>query len=429
VPPPDETQQAAARQHFLISARHLRREQRMAAAQDGHHARRMGNPLGVWTGFNLERSFRMLAVIVAAIMAAVLATGGVVVAADGAVPGDSWYGIDLATEQVRLSLAPSTAKAIQLKLAFAEERLLEAEQLAEGGDDAFFQEALFSYGDTVSAAALRLGSGDGVDNEALADLLDEALGQHNEQLLRVLQIRNEAQNQNQNQGAQGQEQEQERERNGEGCVGVDPHPAAARLADMYDADYDDIMEWFCDGYGIGEIMLALRTSEQTDDADADDLLALKTEMGGWGQVWLSLDLIGKGRWGQAADDDDDDEPASRPGVGNQPGFVPPGLQGSGSEQDGDTDDDDDDGPPAGAPGRGNQPGFVPPGLQGRGSEQDGDTDEDEEGQGPPAGVPGRGNQSGFVPPGQQGRGPGQDGDIDEDGQGPPAGVPGRGNQP
>lgn len=349
----------------------------------------------------------MLAVIVAAIIAAVLATGGVVVAADGAAPGDPLYGIDRAVEQARLGMAPSTAKAIQLKLAFAEERLLEAEQLAEGGDDEFFQEALFSYGDTVSAAALRLGSGNGVDNEALADLLDEALGRHNEQLLRVLQMRNEAQNQNQNQnqGAQGQEQERERERNGEGCVGVDPHPAAAGLAEMYDADYEDIIGWFCDGYGIGEIMLALRTSEQTDDADADELLALKTEMGGWGQVWLSLDLIGKGRWGQDVDaestgddeDDEDEEPASRPGVGNQPDFVPPGQQED----------------------------RVPPGQQGRGSEQDDDTlDEEDEGQGPPAGAPGRGNQPGFVPPGQQGR-QGSEG-LDETLEITPT-PPGRGN--
>lgn len=77
------------------------------------------------------------------------------------------------------------------------------------------------------------------------------------------------------------------------CVGADPHPTAARLSEQYGVPYDQIMGWFCDGrYGLGEIKLALRTGEQTG-TPAEELLAMKTELGGWGLVWQELGIVGK----------------------------------------------------------------------------------------------------------------------------------------
>ena len=69
------------------------------------------------------------------------------------------------------------------------------------------------------------------------------------------------------------------------------------------------MEWFCDRrYGFGEIMLALETSQGSSDYTAEGLLAMKTELGGWGQVWQYLGLIGPpdsvGRPGEAGPQDD-----------------------------------------------------------------------------------------------------------------------------
>jgi hypothetical protein len=76
-------------------------------------------------------------------------------------------------------------------------------------------------------------------------------------------------------------------------VGVDPHPRATELAEDYDVAHEEIMTWFCDGgYGFGGIMLALKTSEETG-VPAGELLARKGELGGWGEVWQELGLIGK----------------------------------------------------------------------------------------------------------------------------------------
>ena len=105
------------------------------------------------------------------------------------------------------------------------------------------------------------------------------------------------------------------------CVGAYPHPVANRLAAQYEVAYEEIMGWFCEGhYGLGEIKLALATGRQTDLAP-EEVLAMKTELGGWGQVWLELGLKGK--------KDKDPEGAEPPGAAKRgnPWKVPPGLVG------------------------------------------------------------------------------------------------------
>jgi hypothetical protein len=78
------------------------------------------------------------------------------------------------------------------------------------------------------------------------------------------------------------------------CVGVEPHPVAQRLSETYGVAYDDIMAWFCQGrHGLGEIMHALQTADPEEGATPGQLLDRKTELGGWGQVWQDLGLIGK----------------------------------------------------------------------------------------------------------------------------------------
>jgi hypothetical protein len=79
------------------------------------------------------------------------------------------------------------------------------------------------------------------------------------------------------------------------------HPVAAGIVATYEestgVDYDQVMTWFCmDGYGFGEIMLALETSKflsgsedwEGEFLDPADLLLLKTESGSWGAVWTTI---------------------------------------------------------------------------------------------------------------------------------------------
>lgn len=76
------------------------------------------------------------------------------------------------------------------------------------------------------------------------------------------------------------------------CITPDAqHPVAARLAKTYGVTYDQVMKWFCeDGYGFGQIAMALQTSKLTGDT-VDALLAQRAEGKGWGNIWKEKGLV------------------------------------------------------------------------------------------------------------------------------------------
>jgi len=81
------------------------------------------------------------------------------------------------------------------------------------------------------------------------------------------------------------------------CTGdkqQEPHPMASALAEKFGVTTEWVMGYFCDGYGMGAIMLALKTHELTG-ADADTLLADRASGMGWGAIWKELKLIGSER--------------------------------------------------------------------------------------------------------------------------------------
>jgi len=103
--------------------------------------------------------------------------------------------------------------------------------------------------------------------------------------------------------------------NGSHCTNPDSsQPALDKLSSEFNADYVQLLDWFCTGgYGVGEIMLALRTSQSMEGLSAQEILELKTELNGWGKVWQQLGLIGHGH-GQ-----DDNEVESELEVENEHG--------------------------------------------------------------------------------------------------------------
>jgi hypothetical protein len=115
----------------------------------------------------------------------------------------------------------------------------------------------------------------------------------------------------------------------ESCVGVDPHPVAEKLADEFGEDLETIMVWFCDGFGFGEIMLALRIVDEVGGTTVEDLLARKEAGEGWGQIMRDLDLapsefspgLAVGRPDGAGRPDDPGKPDD------------PGSQGTGKDKD------------------------------------------------------------------------------------------------
>lgn len=84
-----------------------------------------------------------------------------------------------------------------------------------------------------------------------------------------------------------------------------PHPFGARLAENYDVEYATLQGWFCDGFGWGQVMLALQTGEITGE-DPEALLELRRGGSGWGQIWQELKLIGKPEHAGPPNDEDDD---------------------------------------------------------------------------------------------------------------------------
>jgi len=67
------------------------------------------------------------------------------------------------------------------------------------------------------------------------------------------------------------------------CTGANPHPTGTRLAHRWGTTYDDIMGWFCRGFGFGEINLAYSLSRQ-HGVPVDEIFAMKDMGYGWGQI-------------------------------------------------------------------------------------------------------------------------------------------------
>jgi hypothetical protein len=177
-PPPDAAQKEAFRQEFLERAGQIPASPVSAAPSLRHNGWKQTHwvPKTIQSKLTLRRN-RMLALI-AAMLLIVSAIGGTTYAVDQAAPGDRLYGLDLAVEKLQLDLATNPQSKAELNLAFAQERLEEARGRLEEGDVENMETALDEYGATIAALAQLVGSAEGADPEALADLLLAAFAIH-----------------------------------------------------------------------------------------------------------------------------------------------------------------------------------------------------------------------------------------------------------
>jgi hypothetical protein len=78
------------------------------------------------------------------------------------------------------------------------------------------------------------------------------------------------------------------------------HPALNRLALAYGEPYSELLYYFCEWrFGVGEIKLALQTAVNLGGSmDFGDILEMKREVGGWGQVWQQLGVRGNHEGGR-----------------------------------------------------------------------------------------------------------------------------------
>jgi hypothetical protein len=75
-----------------------------------------------------------------------------------------------------------------------------------------------------------------------------------------------------------------------------PHPLAEKIGERFGVGEEWVMDNFCDGYGMGAIMLALKTS-QLEGSDAGEMLEQRANGQGWGQIWKEKGLIGSEKEG------------------------------------------------------------------------------------------------------------------------------------
>jgi hypothetical protein len=151
------------------------------------------------------------------------------------------------------------------------------------------------------------------------------------------------------------------------------HPFGALLAERYGSDYEMLQAWFCDGFGWGQIMLALQTGQITGD-DPSALLEERDSGAGWGDIWQRLGLIGNSNEGGGPPNDQNGD--GRPDFagppndeGGRPDFAgPPDGRGGDDDDDQDEDEDEEDddeddngnGGPPGNPGPPSNPGGGRP---------------------------------------------------------------------
>lgn len=71
------------------------------------------------------------------------------------------------------------------------------------------------------------------------------------------------------------------------CTGANPQPKGQKLAQQYNVSYEEIMGWFCQGFGFGEIDLAYSLSLQSNTPVAD-IFAMRRSGLGWGEIKKKL---------------------------------------------------------------------------------------------------------------------------------------------
>jgi hypothetical protein len=336
--------------------------------------------------------------------------GGTLYAANQSLPGDTLYPVNQTVENWRVELARDDQTRFELQLAFADKRLSEAARLARRGDIAHMDEALTGYQTLMQAVTQAVETADPAHQPQLANRLETATADHNVAFTRLVVATSQD-------AAGNLPADDELDEQRVMAIFCQPeamptitHPVMAKMAAEYDVPEETINNWFCQGFGIGEIGLAYNLSQQTGTA-VDDFFALSQAGYGWGQIMQQSGQLLPLLPGEAQPDavgppDDAGAPDDRP-IGPPDDAGPPDDRPIGPP--------DDAGPPdgAGPPGQTDPPGQGqgPPGGDG----PPGQANPPGQGQGPPDGdgPPGQTN-----PPGQ---GQGQPDDA-----GRPGNPPGRG---
>ncbi|MEK7488000.1 MAG: DUF5667 domain-containing protein [Patescibacteria group bacterium] len=138
---------------------------------------------------HIMRTMRSAPALALAMIITLVGSGsGVSFAAQNTIPGETLYGVKLATEQIRVAVAPGKKAKAELHLRFASRRLEEIEQLIEqnGSAHAAVSEALVRYEDELDESEA-LATHDPALAQAITPLIGETTESHKRVLTRVAQ--------------------------------------------------------------------------------------------------------------------------------------------------------------------------------------------------------------------------------------------------
>ena len=179
---------------------------------------------------------------------------------DGALPGEFLYRIDRVLEDMQLKNARTPEERVELRLLFMQERLQETQALLEKADEANLYTALDGLSISLEELEEEALQADPNGEDGVIDTVDQIF--------------------------EGPEYNPEAVNQGFYCSSLDLylHPVGYKIAGLYDVDYaEEVMSWYCAGYGLGEVKLAYQISEKTEYS-VEDLFAFRASGLGWGEI-------------------------------------------------------------------------------------------------------------------------------------------------
>ena len=87
-----------------------------------------------------------------------------------------------------------------------------------------------------------------------------------------------------------EEESQQEATSGPDCLGSEINEIGQGIADSYEnANYEEVMIWFCNGAEFEDILLALQSAEQSD-ASVEEMLVMLADGFSWDEIWQLLGI-------------------------------------------------------------------------------------------------------------------------------------------
>lgn len=235
-------------------------------------------------------------IAIVVLLASLFGGGAAVQASSQALPDSPLYPLKTGIESLRLVVSSEPAQT-QLALEFANRRIEEAGKLIENQAYDYLPEVVAGYWQ-LTRQALEKMQLTGAFTDSQADLPAERIAEQLDTMTALLDQLPSDQLSVLEQSLEEETPEPQPVEGEEPPISEPPlpgctdqtHPVGVKLSVTYGVPYEEVMGWFCQGFGFGEIMLALQASQHSE-LSAEEILLLKLELGGWGEVWRHLAML------------------------------------------------------------------------------------------------------------------------------------------